>query len=312
MRRLLPWLLVVILSGCHQEISAPSPDHVGRLPIPPNAEHFTLLEISSDSLWWRWPCCGSRGGFAVDSAGVPYLIINGARSYHPTYIAQNALVYEDSWEKSRTPAYLSGLRTWVTALLQRSDTLEEGAIFPRFDFSYSVHGDPANLLAVGWHSGYTEGMLLSLLVRSARVTNESAYADAADRAFRALAQTASRRVVHVDSANYYWIDEYPLSRPDLTFNGFGYAIRGLYEYWQWKRSFESEQVLLEALTSIKHYAPEFRVPGKPSVYCLAHRVPEPAYHAQDIMLLRDFYRMTGDSAFARIADDFEEDFHPPN
>jgi len=269
-----------------------------------------LRDIPSDSLWWRWQCCGSREGFNIDSAGVPYLVINGEVSYHPTWITNNSLVYEDSWEKSRNPFYLASLHTWVNALLARSDTLEDGAIFPRFDFSFSLHGNPDQSLPVGWHSGLTQGMLLALLVRTARVTGESRYADAADRVFRSLQQTELRRAVHIDSAGYYWIDEYPLEQPDLTLNGFGYAVRGLYEYWQWRRTPESEVLLREALASLKQYAPQFRVPGRPSIYCLAHHLSSTAYHAIHIELLRDLYRMTSDSVFVQLANDFASDFQP--
>lgn len=274
-----------------------------------NIESFALSQTLPDSLWWHWNCCGQQSGFPVDADGVPTLIENGQVSYHPTYIAENALLYADSWEKSKNPVYLKGLKLWVNAILQRSDTLEDGAIFPRFDFAFALHGDPAETLPVGWHSGFTQGMVLSLMVRTARLTSDPKYADAADRLFRGLTQTESRRVAHVDTAGYYWIDEYPIpDHPDLTFNGFAYAVRGLYEYWQWKKTPESEVLLREALTTLKHYAPDFRVPGQSSVYCLAHHTSAPAYHAQDIVLLRDLFRASGDATFEQIAKDFAADY----
>jgi hypothetical protein len=153
-------------------------------------------------------------------------------------------------------------------------------------------------------------MLLSLLVRTARVTNDPIYADAADRVFRSLTETNLRRVSHWDDVGYYWIDEYPLADPDLTLNGFAYAVRGLYEYWQWRRTPESESLLKEALTSLKHYAPQFRVPGHTSIYCLKHHLSSTAYHAIHIELLRDLYRMTGDPSFAQLANEFATDFQP--
>jgi hypothetical protein len=239
---------------------------------------------------------------------VPYLIINGAVSYHPSYIANNALVYEDSWEKSRNPVYLDGLKNWTHALLERSDTLEDGAVFARFDFAFALHGDKEETLPVGWHSGLTQGMMLALMVRTAKITGDSVYADAADRIFRSLSQTTSRRVAHIDSANYYWIDEYPLPQSDLTLNGFAYAVRGLYEYWQWKKTAESERLLREALSTLKHYGPQFRDPGKVSVYCLVHRLPVPTYHPIHIELMRDMYRITGDPAFSLLADQLAADY----
>lgn len=272
------------------------------------AESFALQQTLPDSLWWRWSCCGEQSGFPVDSLGVPTLVINGRISYHPSYIANNALLYEDSWEKSGNPIYLRGLRLWVDALLERSDTLEDGAIFPRFDFAFALHGNPAQTLPVGWHSGFTQGLVLALLVRTARVTKEPRYADAADRLFKGLTQTQSRRVAHIDGDGYYWIDEYPLANPDLTLNGFAYATLGLYEYWQWKRTLESEGLLREALTTLRHYGPRFRDPGKTSVYCLAHRLPAPAYHPILIELMHDLNRMTGDKAFSDLADQFASDY----
>ena len=296
----LPFLLV-LLPACATDATAP--------PAGPkvHVESFTLQDVPVQ--WWRYSCCGAQAGFAVDAHGVPTLIVNGQLSYHPTYIANNALVYEDSWEKSQNPLYMDGLKNWINAILTRSDTLEDGAIFAKFDFAFALHGDPAQTLAVGWHSGFTQGMLLSLLVRTYRVTNDPIYSDAADRVFRSLQQTDSRRVAHVDAEGYYWIDEYPLASPDLTLNGYAYAVRGLYEYWQWKKTAESELLLKEALTSLKHYAPQFRVPGQSSVYCLAHHIPAPAYHTQHIELLRNLYQMTGDQSFSQLADEFAADYH---
>jgi hypothetical protein len=292
-------LAVLLAMGCTDAPTAPN-GHVDAIQ---------LRDIPPDSLWWRWPCCGSLAGFPLDAKGVPTLVVNGQTVYHPSYITENALVYEDSYEKSHRPEYLAGLKTWTAALLQRSDTID-GAIYARFDFPFALHGDPAQQFPAGWHSGFTQGMLLSLLVRTATLTNDPSYAEAAHRVFRSFTQTQSRRVAHLDSLGYYWIDEYPLPIPDLTFNGFAYATRGLYEYWQWTRSSEAEHYLKAAITTLKHYAPQYRDPGKPSVYCLTHRISAPAYHGQVIQLLTDLYRMTGDEEFRTIAGQFAGDYTP--
>lgn len=298
MRWIAMTMMAMALAGCGDPTAPAMPGHV---------EEFVLRDIPSDSLWWRWPCCGSLGGFPVDAEGVPTLNWQGQISYHPTYIAQNALVYADSYEKSKRPEFLNGLKLWTRALLQRSDSID-GAILARFDFPYSVHGNAAETLPVGWHSGFTQGMILSLMVRTAKITGDPMYVDAAHRVFRSLTQTDSRRVVHIDSAGYYWIDEYPLPQPDLTLNGFAYAVRGLYEYWQWQHSAEAEHYLRAAITSLKHYGPQYRVPGQSSVYCLAHRVPTPAYHGQVVQLFRDLARMSGDESFTQLADLFASDY----
>ena len=315
-RPLLAGLLVLSGAGCDESTLRPDPAADPKDDLVPArfdrlalAEPFVIRDIPLDSLWWKWSCCSNTDGFPMDSAGIPYLIVQGKVSYHPSYIIENGYAYGSSYEKSGIPIYRTQLKNWVDFLLQRADTLEYGAIYNPYDFSIALHNDSSEMLYEGWYSGFTQGMFLALLVRTARITGEQKYIDAAHRAYRGLTDTGNEHVSLIDDDGYYWIDDYPgLPLPDLPLNGHLYAMRGLYEYWQWNPTPETEYTLRAALTTMKAHAWRYRNPGSASVYCLRHRLVAPHFHDQIIMLLNDAYRMSGDSAFLDLVADYESDY----
>ena len=53
-----------------------------------------------------------------------------------------------------------------------------------------------------------------------------------------------------------------------------------------------------ALTTLKHYLPEFRRPGQKSYYCLEHRhIASDGYHLLHAGMMGHLYRLTGDPYF---------------
>jgi hypothetical protein len=115
-------------------------------------------------------------------------------------------------------------------------------------------------------------------------------------------------VVRLDSAGYYWMEEYPHeTRPGMTLNGYVYALFGIYEYRRFVDDPRAELIYDLSLTTLKHYLPYYRQPGKSSLYCLGHKARAGSYHAQHIKQMNVLYAATGDPFFEIMALAFEAD-----
>ena len=70
-----------------------------------------------------------------------------------------------------------------------------------------------------------------------------------------------------------------------------------------------EKILNASLTTLKDKITEFRVPAGISYYCLKHKVQSSKYHSIHIKQLNIIFKITGDSYFKQMADNFYSDYH---
>lgn len=278
-------------------------------------EAFNVLSIAPSDLWDR----KAAGLFdipplAVDSEGVPFITWGGGPSRQPVSIATVAILMLSNAAVTGNTVQRDSVEWWAHRVIAETDTTATNISFP-YQFEFALHGIPADNEVRPWYSALAQGEWLELLVRLYLLTGRPEYKAWADKIFiqfldvRPYTQNPYS-IAHVDSAGYYWADEYPNNgKSDQTLNGYMYAIRGVYEYWQLTKNENAERVLLAAFTTIKHYEPEWRNPGGISSYCLRHPwVVDGTYHMQVIGLFRDYYRMTGDPFFAQAANDFAADY----
>jgi hypothetical protein len=119
----------------------------------------------------------------------------------------------------------------------------------------------------------------------------------------------------VDSNGYLWLEEYPLlppARSDRTYNGFMYALMGVYEYWQTTRSSAAAALFDGGATTVRDFFGWYRQPNWLSHYCLAHPAPVSVkYHGAHEYLLLSLYTATHRSTFAQDADLLRFDYPPP-
>ena len=148
------------------------------------------------------------------------------------------------------------------------------------------------------------------------MTGSSQWRDAADHAFLAFLRPgpcSGPYVLDVDSAGYYWLQEWPWPgmQPDDTLNGHITSSYGLFEYYLLTGDPRAEALFRAATTTVMHYIPQFRRPGWVCCYCLCHRSTNPNYHGMHIGQFLQLYEMTGDLRFARAADTFMADYPRP-
>jgi hypothetical protein len=103
------------------------------------------------------------------------------------------------------------------------------------------------------------------------------------------------------------MEEYPHEVPEQVINGFVFAVYGVYEYYKETGSPDALWILQAALTTLREYVYDFRVPGGTCYYCLAHRSQYTTYHLWVVGLVTDLYRISGDPFFRTASELFEAD-----
>ena len=242
-----------------------------------------------------------RGPF--DLAGVPLLDYRGdiGRQYNPIAIAQYGLacfnhVRHDSRQRWRD-AYLRAAN-WLTANLVPN--VHGVPVWTHaFDWPYR------QTLVAPWYSGLAQGQGLSLLVRAATDTGQTRYADAADRAFRALTlEVAAGGVIVTDSEGRVWIEEYIVDPPTHILNGFIWALWGVFDYMTWRGDASARALFERCVDTLEGNLSRYDA-GFWSLYELNDDGPamlaSPYYHRLHIVQLRVLERMTGRACFGAVA-----------
>lgn len=244
--------------------------------------------------------------FPTDQDGI---ILYNNQYYHPGQIADEGLFLVDTYRQINNQEFLLRAEKYAHKLLELS-LKSNGALYFPYPFDFPLHGLKDDVMRAPWYSGMTQGEALSLFSRLYGITHKKEYLMAADQTFQSFVNfNHNPWIVNVDDNNYYWIDEYPEENPDQTLNGFIFGTFGLYDYYLLKKDSSSRKMLMAAFTTIKHYLPAFRNPGKISFYCLKHKVQNAPYHKIHIRQLNQLYKITGDSFFKTMADNFYQDYH---
>lgn len=179
-----------------------------------------------------------------------------------------------------------------------------------FEYRINWHHRLDLILTDPWFSGMAQGQALSLFSRLAYYADDEIARQLADKVYATLDynQKASNEVVFIED-RYAWIEEYPDSILDHTFNGFMFAVIGIYDYYHLINDSKSTYKVLSAyLTTIEENMWKFRNPGGVSYYCLRHHHTDPTYHKIHVKQLDYLTEITGDSVFTMFADTLEMDY----
>jgi hypothetical protein len=239
----------------------------------------------------------------ADEDGIAYTVVNGRNYYHPGNIADEGIRFVDSYVRTGKPWYLDGALLRAIKLRELG-IVQNGALFVPYQFNYS-----AERLKAPWVSAYSQGLALSFFVRLYRVTGDQADLDTAQqvfRSFRRLGASSAFWVSYVRSGEL-WLEEYPSSRPTHVLNVFGFATFGLYDYERLTRDPAARQLLLGALSTIRHNVRLYRVPGEISLYDLVHRTQHKHYHDVVVWQMRDIGLIARDPYFSNLASVLEAD-----
>ncbi len=248
-----------------------------------------------------------------DVAGVRMWLVEGKLYDNPVLQAQHAVACINGYMLNHDPSYLDRAVLHAQRLMDNAVEVN-GAWFLPYRFHFALHGVETDPMPVPWYSAMAQGTALSVFTRLYEITGDSKYLDAAQKIFASyllLGESTERPwVVHVDNSGYLWLDEFPVvgGLSDLTLNGFVFAAYGLFDYQQVTGNADALMLLQGALTTVKHYLPNFRVPGYLSKYCLRHESEYKDYHMVHTSQMNELYTMTEDVAFAQMVDLLRSDF----
>jgi putative cell wall-binding protein len=247
-----------------------------------------------------------------DANGVfKYRHSDGLLYDHPVGQAQYVVNMLRNYRLDPDPAYLDLALANANRLLARSVRHGGGTFFP-YPFDWGLHG--RGTMHAPWYSGMAQGIALSGFVRLHELTGEAKWRQAAADTFASFLvprQSGAPWVTAVENG-LLWLEEYPWTPYDHTFNGHNFATWGLYDYWRLTGSRDAMELTLGAMTTSARVAATVRTPGGISHYCIAQscldrRVRNTAYHLTHIGQFVQLHRYTRSERFARLADTFTAD-----
>ncbi|MFE1922414.1 D-glucuronyl C5-epimerase family protein [Streptomyces asoensis] len=242
---------------------------------------------------------------------------------HPVGQLQFGLANLASHRRTGDSFFLHRARAQADRVIERRHELRGAWIFPYpFDFKHQVH--TGVVYKAPWYSGMSQGEALSLFSQLAGLAgvpgaDRARYRAAADGAFASLliAHEGDKRpwVVARDAQHQLWIHEYPIDAPgtsDYTYNGFMFAVLGLWDYYTLTGNLMAQQLFDGSLSTIDAYFPKLRNPGWLSHYCRTHAIPTDHYHPVHIDLLRQLSWLSGSHRFAAQSDLLIDDYPQPS
>ncbi|MFC6015584.1 D-glucuronyl C5-epimerase family protein [Plantactinospora solaniradicis] len=248
-----------------------------------------------------------------DSSGVRMALLGGKLHDHPVAQAQYGLHLIEAHRLTKNGEYLNRARKQAQRLVDRRVLQGDGWFYP-YPFRHRLHRTN-DVYPAPWYSMMAQGQALSVFCRLFTVTGEARWRTAADATFRSylVAPVAGKPwgVYVVDGK--LWLEEYPNPRGvtgDRTYNGHTFSAYGLWDYWVVTKDERAKMLLQGALTTTRDVYSEIANPQWRSKYCLRHSHDAGTYHSTHIGQQIQCFAITGDTAFARIADLFYTDFPP--
>lgn len=224
---------------------------------------------------------------------------------NPTLSASYALTALDRYAKTDDRAWLDRATVAVDQALQTS---KKGLLPYRFSNS-NIYGSP---LPIPWYSAEGQGLMLSAMAELYRVTDNPVWVTRSRDVFEALTRV---RDVSVDGApppqpwlsfrsddGYLWFEQYAGGvSASLVVPGHLTALLGVYDYWLITRSPSAEWLFNGGVTTVRHYLPIIRKPGRPALYAVGNKSSDPRFDNIVTRQLVTLAKITGDNRIRRFA-----------
>jgi heparosan-N-sulfate-glucuronate 5-epimerase len=246
-----------------------------------------------------------------DSSGVPQLDYHGhiGLQYNPIAIAQYGLgnynLYRRTADPDRRRKFFIAA-DWLNSHLERNP--QGLAVWNHhFDWEYR------DTLRAPWYSALAQGQGISVLIRAHKESQDARYLDAAQRALACFELPINAGgVAFTDDSGDLWFEEYIVSPPTHILNGFIWAAWGVYDYFLATQDTSAHELFSRAVRTLLHNLDRYDL-GFWSLYEQSGtRLPMVAsafYHQLHIVQLRVMHRLTGEYAFARVANRWETYTH---
>jgi hypothetical protein len=249
-----------------------------------------------------------------DAQGVRmYRGVGGRLADYPGGQARFGLANLNSYRLTNNEVYLTRAIAQAHRLLDTHVRVGSAWFYPqRYSrYRHSVVGDSGSLMRNPWYSGMAQGQVISFMVGMYEATGQARYKTAARYTLNSFLDLGPRKgpwTVNLDGSRRYWIQEWPKLPLDNTFNGFMISSFGLYDYYRLTKDTLALVLFRAAASTALDYAPRFRRPGHPSVYCLLHKQTNLKYHFVHVACLRHLGDFTGDDRFRDMAALFLADY----
>jgi hypothetical protein len=216
----------------------------------------------------------------------------------PSSTAKLALGCLERYRVTGRDVWLTRAEQAVSGLLARA---EDGLVPHRYTETDAL-GAP---LPDPWYSAETQGLLLAGATELAKITRQERWVLAADRLFDSLrrfrdfgpdlAPPARPWVSTLDDSGYLWFEAYPTDQPpSLLLHVQLSTLLAVYDYWDESRNPLAREMAISAATTVRHYLPRMRRPGRVPWDCLAARTPNPATEALVTAQLAELAEITCD------------------
>jgi hypothetical protein len=240
----------------------------------------------------------------LDADSIELTNIGDSAYYHPVAMTHRCFHFLGAYLKTNDTVFVKRTEKYVAKMLTTAIRIDS-ALFLPYPFDYRVHKKAALQLKAPWFSAMAQGEFLSIATRLFEYTGDSTYLQLAHQTFRSLTFLYNLNqpwVSRIDTAGYFWLEEYTLPEPDQTLNGFIAAVYGVYDYFRVTQTDDARRMYDNCLTTLKHYLPDYQRPDSLSFYCLGHRhVADSGYHRLHISMCRELLRVSGDSTFLEMA-----------
>lgn len=235
---------------------------------------------------------------------------DGVDHPHPTALENHSLAMAESYRLDGDPEYLRRAIGSAEKLLAYAVPSGDG-LYLAYTFPFDVFGDPADHLVPPWFSGMAQGRALVMFERLYEATGDEHWREAERRIYATTfhPRCAGRPwSAFVDDDGYLWFEEYPGTRePTRVLNGHISALSGYWEHARATGDPVAARLFDGGAATALHYARVLRRPGEYSAYSVHTPVQNAFYHGVHVDQLRQLAVLTGDDAFAELADRFEED-----
>jgi len=244
---------------------------------------------------------------AYDASGVPQLDYRGSigLQYNPIAIAQYGLGNYNFFRRSGDLTRREKFFLTAAWLCSRLENNAHGLAVWNHHFDWEYR----DTLKAPWYSALAQGQGISVLLRAHQESGDARYHDAAARALACFFHPVDKGgVAFTDESGDLWFEEYIVSPPTHILNGFIWATWGIYDYWLATKDVSAQELFSRAVRTLLHNLDRYDL-GFWSLYEQSGtRLPMVAsrfYHQLHIVQLRVMHRLTGEAAFARVADRWE-------
>jgi hypothetical protein len=249
--------------------------------------HYYLY---SDALAWE--------ALRLDPSGIPkaWYRVTGA-VYWPAYIAWYGLVQLGHYLRRGNEANLNSFLKQVFWLEKNAVLRSDGAVVWPMNFDYP---NGAVLLKAPWISAYTQGLVISALVRAWRLTKRPELLELLNSSARVFELDVKDCGVRILLEGHTLYTETPGGPLPGILDGFLTSLIGLYDLYAETREPVVGRLFQDGIAGLKYALPRWDYRGKWSWYDCAYLSP-PAYQNLNCLLLDVLAGLSNQSLLAEYA-----------